>query len=71
MRQYLSAQQLRAGLVGAVEQFSSLSQNRARLAVSIPPSVRFAAEVLAVDLPTLIEGLAVEHEFATWSITWA
>lgn len=70
MTQYLSADDMRRGLAGAVEQFTRFAGVGPRLAVCIPPTVAEAADVLAVDLPTLVEQLALEHGWPSWSIRY-
>jgi hypothetical protein len=67
---YLSAAEVRHGLSCAIEQFTAAAGVGPRLAVNVPPTVRFAAEVLAVDLPALVEQLAVEHGWPSWSIRY-
>lgn len=68
--QYLSAEDVRRGLAAAVEQFTALAGVGPRLRLCIPPTVREAADVLAVDLPTLVGQLAFEHGWPSWTIEW-
>lgn len=66
----LSADDLRRDLARAVERFTAVCGVGERLAVAIPPTVARAADVLAVDLPTLVAQLAFEHGWPSWSIRY-